>query len=331
MAAETHYSIGLDVGGSRIKAGIVGSDGTIHYKITVNTGRSGKEVVKQVLRIINDLLSKAKTNKSVEMIHGIGIGVTGQVDFKTGTIIAGLEDKIPGWIGTPLKSIVEEKYDLPVLIENDGKVAALAEMFFGGHGEFKDMVCLTLGSGVGGGIIINGELHRPSKGAAGELGHIIINADDLDKPGYFGRLESYVSSNALIRYAYEEVVKRRSGFLYDRCGLEKSCITPELIKEAALKGDKAALKAIDKMAFYLGSGLASIAAFLGPDIIVLAGGLTNLGDLLLNPTVKYMRKYAFGITAKYTRVVLSKLGFFSGVLGAAALIFHYVLGVKGLG
>jgi glucokinase len=323
--SENTYAIGVDVGGSRIKAGIVRYDGTVYYKVNVPTGKSGEEVVSQILKILSDLLEKFNENKSFEVSpKGIGLGVTGQVDFSTGTIIAGLEDKIPGWIGTPLKKIIGEKFDLPVLVDNDGKVAALAELYFGGHGEFKDMVCLTLGSGVGSGIIIDGKLHRPRRGAAGELGHIIINADELEVPGYYGRLESYVSSKALIRYALSELRKTKRGVLYEKLRGNAENITPELIKEAALIGDEVALKAIDKVAFYLGTGLATIAAFLAPDIIVLAGGLANFGDLLLTPTITYMKKYSFGVTARYTKVTISRLGDFSGVLGAAALIFHYM-------
>ncbi|MCC6004122.1 MAG: ROK family protein [Thermofilum sp.] len=323
--SENTYAIGVDVGGSRIKAGIVRYDGTVYYKVNVPTGKSGEEVVSQILKILSDLLEKFNENKSFEVSpKGIGLGVTGQVDFSTGTIIAGLEDKIPGWIGTPLKKIIGEKFDLPVLVDNDGKVAALAELYFGGHGEFKDMVCLTLGSGVGSGIIIDGKLHRPRRGAAGELGHIIINADELEVPGYYGRLESYVSSKALIRYALSELRKTKRGVLYEKLRGNAENITPELIKEAALMGDEVALKAIDKVAFYLGTGLATIAAFLAPDIIVLAGGLANFGDLLLTPTITYMKKYSFGVTARYTKVTISRLGDFSGVLGAAALIFHYM-------
>jgi glucokinase len=323
--SENVYAIGVDVGGSRIKAGIVRYDGTVYYKVTVPTSRSGEEVVSQILKILSDLLEKFNRNTLFGALpKGIGLGVTGQVDFSTGTIIAGLEDKIPGWIGTPLKKIIEEKFNLPVLVDNDGKVAALAELYFGGHGEVKDMVCLTLGSGVGSGIIIDGKLHRPRLGAAGELGHIIINADELEIPGYYGRLESYVSSKALIRYALNELRKTNRGVLYEKLRGNAENITPELIKEAALMGDKVALKAIDKVAFYLGAGLATIVAFLAPEIIVLAGGLANFGDLLLTPTIAYMKKYSFGVTARYTKVTISKLGEFSGVLGAAALIFHYV-------
>jgi len=330
MVSEEHYAIGLDIGGARIKAGLVSSKGSIYLRIVKNTGKSGAEVVKQALEIIYQLLKASCNDRNLqERISGIGVGVTGQVDFATGKIIAGLEDKIPGWIGTPLKDIISEKYNLPVLVDNDGKVATLAEMLYGAHGAFKDMVVLTLGSGVGGGLVINGELHRPSRGAAGEIGHIIVNAADLEKPGYWGRLESYVSSTALTEYAYEELLKRREGFIYEKCGTNKNCITPVIVKEAALNGDAVALAAIDRMAFYLGTGLASIAALLAPDIIVLAGGLSNLGDLLLRPTIEYMRRYSFGITSKYTRVVLSRLGDFSGVLGAAALVFYYILGLKG--
>jgi glucokinase len=320
------YAIGIDVGGSRIKAGIVGLDGSIRFKLDVPTGKSGNEVVSQVLEIIRNLLdTSASLNGSLE---GIGVGVTGQVDFSTGTIIAGLEDKIPGWIGTPLKNILEEKFNFPVVVDNDGKVAALAELYFGGHGEFKDMVCLTLGSGVGSGIIIDRKLHRPKYGASGELGHMIINADELELPGYYGRLESYVSSKALIRYAQEELRKNPRGILHEKTRGKLENLTPELIREAALAGDEVALKAVEKMSFYLGAGLATIAAFLSPDIIVLTGGLTNLGDLLLVPAVKYMKKFSFGVTAKYVKVTISKLGDFSGVLGAAVLVFHYILGVN---
>ena len=156
---RSSYALGLDVGGTRLKAAVVDTYGKLHFPKEVPTEREVKGVINQILKVINALLMKSEKEGFRDKVLGIGIGVTGQVDFSKGRIIGGIKDKLLGWIGTPLREVIEKEVNMPVLIDNDGKVAALAEYYFGGHGKLKSLVCLTLGTGVGGGIIIDGKIY----------------------------------------------------------------------------------------------------------------------------------------------------------------------------
>jgi len=319
------YAICIDVGATKLKSGIVDSRGKLYFSKDILTNH--KQTMAQILNVIRSVLGRAKKSpKMRESILGIGIGVGGQVDFLEGRVIAGMPEKIPGWIGTPVKAIVEREFDLPVVVDNDGKVATLAESLFGNYGVFKDLVCVTVGSGVGSGLVIGGKIHRPARGAAGEMGHITINfRGPLCGCGNRGCLEAYVSNSALVDYARRQIDQGQKSQLNDFCNGQLDRLTPELVGKAASEGDSVAKCAIDTMANYLGIGLANIANTLGPDIIVIGGGMARLGNLFLKPVQEALKKYSFGICAKNTRIVLSSLGPYAGVIGAGALLFGDVL------
>jgi len=320
---KSFYALGLDVGGTRLKAAIVDTYGKLYFPKEVPTEREVKRIINQILKVINALLMEGEKEGFRDKILGIGIGVTGQVDFSRGRIIGGIKDKLLGWIGTPLREVIEKEVDMPVLIDNDGKVAALAEYYFGGHGKLKSLVCLTLGTGVGGGIVINGEIYRGAK-VAGEIGHMTINFEGpLCGCGHRGCLEAYVSSSALISYTRKLLSGRQESKIYELCKGDLKEITPEIIARAAKEGDPVALKAIRIMGKYLGIGLANIVNVLNPEVIVISGGLSKLGELLLEPAKEALREYSFGVSANYTKVVLSSLGSYAGVIGAATLVFLY--------
>lgn len=320
------YAIGIDAGATKLKAGIVDSRGKLYFPNDIPTNH--KQIMAQILNMVRSILEHAKKSPKIrKSILGVGIGVCGQVDFSEGKVIAGMPEKIPRWIGTPVKTIVEREFDMPVVVDNDGKVATLAEFLFGDYTDFKNLVCITIGTGVGSGLIINGKPHKPNKGAAGEIGHVTINFEGpMCGCGHRGCLEEYISNSALVNYARRQLNQGVKSRLFDLCDGQLDRLTPELVGRAASEGDSVAKSAIDIMANYLGIGLANVANILGPDLIVIGGGMAQLGDLLLKSVQEALRKHSFGVCAENTRIVLSSLGPYAGVIGAGALVFQKMLG-----
>lgn len=321
-------ALGIDVGGTFIKAALVDPHGRIGHERRVPTrARSGKEaVIEQIGTIIDEFL-RADADHPTPV--GIGVAVTGQVDYPTGTIIGGLADRIPGWIGTPLKTVLQARCGLlPVVIENDAKAAAVGEFRFGAGKSFKDIICLTIGTGVGGGIILDGRLVRKRHGAAGELGHMTV---DLDGPqcecGNRGCLEALVSGPRLISEVLKGVSRGEPSIVPQLAQDRNQQVNGELLVRAAQMGDPLVLRCLGDMAKYLGVAMANLVNALGPEVIVIGGGMAEFGRYLINPAVEVMTRRSFGVCAHGTKVVQAALGSYAGVVGSAALAFDLVHGL----
>lgn len=310
--------IGVDLGGTTAKFAILTFDGEIQQKwnIETDTRNDGKNVVPNIVESINHHLNLY--GLSANDFLGIGMGSPGAVDFKKGTVIGAYN---LGWKTLqPVKDQIEAGTGIPFFIDNDANVAALGERWQGAGEGDANVVFVTLGTGVGGGVIVEGNLIHGA-GAAGELGHIIVDPNGYSCTcGNRGCLETVASATGVVRLA-RDLSEQYTGkselkWLIDD-GQE---VTARTVFDQAKQGDKLALIVIDKFSFYLGLACGNIANTLNPDSIVIGGGVSAAGDILLKGVEKYFLQYAFPPIKTSTIVKLAKLGNDAGVIGAAWLV-----------
>jgi glucokinase len=260
-----------------------------------------------------------KVSGGGNQIKGIGIGAPNG-NFYHGTIE--FAPNLP-WKGViPLANLVTEQFGLPVEVTNDANAAAIGEMTYGAAKGIRDFIMITLGTGLGSGIVINGQLVYGHDGFAGELGHVIVEKEGrLCGCGRYGCLETYVSATGIVRTMLELLGKRKTDSSLR--GLKTEDITSKLICDAALEGDQLAQKAVDMTACTLGKALANYIAFSAPEAIFLFGGLARAGDLLINPTRKYMNENVLQIWKDKVKLINSELRESdAAILGASALVWE---------
>ncbi len=316
LGFEQRFAIGVDVGGTNIKAGIVRFDGDSaviveHAHYPTDALRSIEEFMQYVT-----VLSKKWCNR-YPSVQSVGIGFPACVDWQSGLIFT--PPNISWWNSQQfaLSSELYHRLRLPVVVDNDANAAALAEYWLGVGRHWKTFLFVTLGTGVGGALILDGKLYRGDFGCAGEIGHLIINAQEpLDTVPYrTGVLERYVGRDAIIERA------RRISTDFPDSSLAVQCdsLDVEAIGHAALHGDKAAIAVIEETAEFLGIGLASAVALLGVAHIVVAGGIAGLPDRFFHAVERILRLRALPALAEKIEVVRSTLGNTAGMLGAALL------------
>ncbi len=280
--AKDYYIIGVDIGGTKINTVLLNKKGKIIKKLKLKTKNRRQEIIEQILDSINFVSLNRSLNKNKKKIIGIGIGVPGILN-KNRTEILNLPN-LPELDKTKLKHIIERRTKKKVILENDVNCLALGESIFGYGKNVKNLVCLTIGTGIGGGIIINNKIYS-GRSNAGEFGHITIDLNGYKcKCGARGCLEEYVSARGIDRILKSE--------------------------------NKKAKKAYKIAGTYLGVGLAAISKILDPDLILIGGGISNAGDLILKPAVKEMEKRSFFKTCP---VKIVKLKENAGAIGAACL------------
>ncbi len=265
-----------------------------------------------------DLLT-TQINKAHEArpnAKSVGIGIPATLDHETGhaisTVNLDLED-------LPIREMVSEGVNLPVAIDNDGNLAMLAEALYGAARGTRHALLLTIGTGIGGGIWLNGEIYRGSTGAGAELGHLVVEIDGHPCQGNCpnrGCVEAMASGTAIGRHGREAAEREPDSLLGQRLSAGET-IDAKVVNEAAAEGDEAALGAIDLAGHYLGQALVSLANIFQPEIIVLGGGAIAFGELLIAPARQEVEKYALNPMNK-TRVVAAQLGPAAGMIGAAA-------------
>ncbi len=270
---DTVYSIGIDIGGTKIKYGIVKlshGKADIITSSSINTicGKNNKNIViNTIVEIINELCQKEKK------ISCIGIGVAALVDSNFGKIIMAPNLQ---WWNVDLKKILKKHTSLPIVIDNDANIAAIGIYYLELHKKYKNVVCFTLGTGIGGGIIINGEIYRGSIGTAGELGHMTLfpNGEKCNC-GNYGCLERYIGSYWFIKNVIEKLKKRKDSIIYDLTGNNLSNLTPEILYHAAEKKDKFAIEQWELYGEYLGIAVSNVINILNPQLIVFSGGVAK--------------------------------------------------------
>lgn len=300
------YVLGVDIGGTNIKLGLVNPSGRVISKTNLFTSSFAQDKKRLIgaiavcaQRIFNDNQLRKRD------ILGIGMGLPGLIDMKRG--IVHFLVNIPGWKDVPLKSIMEKKIGLPVFIDNDVNLMALGEWRFGAGRGFKNLVCITLGTGVGGGLILDNALYRGEGFSAGEIGHIpLVENGPHCKCGGYGCLERYLGNYYLLAEA-KKIFK-------------KNAITLEEISQRAAQGEVRAIKFWQKAAGHLGSGLTGIVNLLNPRCIIIGGGVANAFVYFIKPLRRIVKTRAMKVPAAMVKIVKAQLGNDAGIIGAQVLV-----------
>ncbi|MBQ8616649.1 MAG: ROK family protein [Oscillospiraceae bacterium] len=309
--------IGIDVGGTGIQMGVVDDKGQIIAKgsIVTRTDIPFEEQVKAMADCALETLEKS--GHTLIELASIGIGIPGIADQKTGVVpfCTNL-----GWKNVPLRETFQKYIDKPILIDNDATVAGLAESVAGVSAGTDSSVFLTLGTGVGAGIVIRGKVWSGFHGVGSEVGHMIMEIDgEPCSCGNRGCLERYTSATAIIRMAREAVAKHPDSLIMSLCGGDPSLINAKMVFDAAREGDEQGLKVFRRYTRYLGQAIATIINFFDPEVIVLGGGVSKAGKFLLDAVREEAPKYCIFKSMPISRIEIAELGPDAGIIGAAML------------
>ncbi len=307
------YGFGVDIGGTTIKMGFFNTDGNLldKWEIKTNTSNGGADILSDVAKAIDNKLAQEAISK--DEVQGIGVGVPGPVRDE------GIVNRCVnlGWGVVNVSEELSALTGLKVKVGNDANVAALGEMWQGGGKGCKDVVMVTLGTGVGGGIIVDGKIVAGFNGAGGEIGHITVNPDEIEacNCGQYGCLEQYTSATGIVRMA-----KRKLAKTDDVTSLRKfDNLTAKNVFDEAKAGDEVATELVDELGEILGSTLSKIACVVNPEVFVIGGGVSKAGAILMDTIQEHYKETAF-YAAKETRFELATLGNDAGIYGAMALL-----------
>ena len=315
QSKHTKLVFAADLGGTHLRAAAIDENGRIYHQLKKATPHSSeaKDVVEALVQAARECESKTR---EAGVIQTASVGVPGTIDVQKGVVVTA--PNIPCLAGFRLADALQIELQWPAVIENDANAAAMGEMWQGAGRGASTIVCLTLGTGVGGGIIINGELYRGADGAAGEIGHMAIEPFGGVSCGCGGQgcLEVYASGTAIVRMTREALPKHPHSMLHAIDGL-----TSEEIFGAGEKGDQLALEIFDRMGVYLGVALANLVNVFNPEMIVIAGGVANAWDLFAAQAIQQMRDRAFPLPAANVQIKRGECGDNAGLLGAASRAF----------
>ena len=318
MSKKENVAVGVDLGGTNIKIGLVSQSGKIVRKTSVDTkAEQGPDIViAQMKKGIKEILSKNKKE-----ISGIGIGSPGVVNIKKGIV----EDppNLPGWGRIKLGEAIHSEFKHDVYVENDANVAALGEMIFGNGKKLNSFIMITLGTGVGGGIIINRKLYRGEFGAAGEIGHTTIDfKGDICNCGSFGCIETFVGNSYLIKRVKKYLPEHPNSLIWEIIKNDLGLLTPIVIQDAMEKGDEFAASIVNEMGLHIGSALASVSNLLDISTFIVGGGVAGFGEPLFDAIGKTIKTRVLTPLRKRVKVLPAKLKNSAGIKGASALVFY---------
>ena len=308
------YCFGVDVGGTTVKIGLFDKEGNIldKWEIPTRTEHNGSEILPDIAKALEKKMEE-KGLKKEDMV-GVGIGAPGPID-KEGTVYEAVN---LGWSVFSIRDTLKALCGMPVRAGNDANVAALGEMWKGGGQGYLNLVLVTLGTGVGGGIIVNGEILNGATGAGGEIGHIHIQDGEEDACGCgnHGCLEQYASATGVVRLA-----GRILGSTDEDSVLSQGEVSAKAVFDAVKAGDAVAVRIAEAFGEYLGKGLAAIAGVVNPEAFVIGGGVSKAGNILFDYIEKNYKKYVFH-GSKDAKFELATLGNDAGICGAAKLILE---------
>lgn len=311
-----HY-IGIDLGGTNLRAAIADTDtGQIFHQLKCPTLASeGQEaVIGRMVGLIRELI---QANGYAGSIRGVGIGVPGTPDIDTGVIQ--FLPNLPGqWLNVPLQSIVEQQVELPVALINDVRAITLGEWIFGAGRGAHTIACLAIGTGIGGGVVVNGEFHLGIGGTAGEFGHHVVELDGLPCGcGGKGCLEMYASGPAIAAMGVKEVMHGHTTRIGELVDHDLNRIDAAVVVQAALERDPIAQEILQRVGRYLGIAVGNILGVISPQRVIFGGGVSRAGDLLLGPIVQTVNERVHVIPVQKVEFVLAELGINGGLIGAA--------------
>ncbi|KMK78077.1 ROK family protein [Alkalihalobacillus pseudalcaliphilus] len=305
------YAIGIDIGGTKIAAGIIGKDGTVVAKERIPTSQLGSsQLIEHVLTLIR--LLKAKAAELNCPIKGIGLGSAGQVHVRRGEILSATSN-ISGWSGVTLKKVIEEHYRLPVFIDNDVQVMALAEKRLGAAVAYQHFICLALGTGVGGGIYMDNKRLQGTWGGAAELGHTSIDYQgDLCNCGLRGCLETFASGTWIAKKMND----------LQKPVAEKRPLTSEQVFDLYHEGNKDAKQVVNRMVTGLSYGIINLVHTFNPEAIILGGGVMDHNDWIVSLVQKFISGKGLIRLMESVEIKKAELGSEAGLIGAGLQVFY---------
>ena len=317
---EKKLAIGVDIGGTSIKGAAITDEGKVLevFSMPVNKGDSQETTINELIKVINAYLNEHNYNK--DNVLGIGLGVPGCIDSLNGVVTYSNNLQ---WYELPISKMIGEGTGLPVRITNDANAATLGEAKFGAGKKYKNLLMFTLGTGIGGGIIIDGKLYEGNMGKGAEMGHAVLVVDgEQCTCGRKGCFETYASATALIRETKKMMEEHKDSKLWDITNrLGKVDARAAFIAER--EGDQCGHILVENYVKYLSQGLMNYFNIFRPEAVCLSGGVANEGDYLISRVVKYCeeRNYGYKGTPK-VEIITSELGYDSGKIGAASLFFE---------
>jgi len=309
--------LGLDLGGTNMVGAALTIEGELVAKSKMPTEASGglEHVLGRMSKCLLDVLEKSARKQ--EDVLAAGVGAPGPLNQQTGVVYT--PPNLPGWKDVPLADELHKRLNVRAFIENDANCAAYGENWLGAGRDFKDLICLTLGTGVGGGIILDNELVRGVDGTAGEIGHLIIETEGRKcNCGSHGCLEQYGSATGIVTTA-RQIIEQGEKTVLTEMVPDLTKLTAKDVSVAMEQGDEVARRVITQTGEFLGVGIASLVNLLNPQVVVLCGGVIAAGEALFEPIRQTVKKRAFEVPGKRARIVPSVLGDDAGVIGAAGV------------
>ncbi|RJE87444.1 ROK family protein [Paenibacillus sp. 1011MAR3C5] len=311
---SSKYAIGIDIGGTKINAGIVTHKGEILLSESLETLAGQENTVRRVQQAIQHVIEEASKTWPDIRYRGIGIGSAGQVDWHEGSIRYASE-LIPGYSGAQLKSILEKQYGMTVWVDNDVNVIALAEMRLGAGLGKRQFICLALGTGVGGAVVIDGRLLHGAWGGAGELGHMSVDFRGIPCIcGARGCLEQYASGTSIARLMRERLAA---------IGTPNEQVNARDVFALWQEGDPLAASVMDEMIAALGSAITSLIHIFNPELIIIGGGVAESGEQLVDRLRQEVSRHTMPSFAEGVQIETARLGNWSGMIGAALQAWEY--------
>ena len=315
------HVIGIDIGGTKLATVVADKDGTILQKVQKPTEseRGPGRAVQLLLEMVTEILDLARLRR--EDIAGIGVSCGGPLDTKTGIIYS--PPNLPGWDALPLKEMIESEFHIPTVIENDANASALAEARFGGGRGYDYVLYMTMSTGIGGGIVANGEIYHGANDSAGEVGHQILLPDGpLCGCGQYGCLEALCSGPAIARRAQEAITDQPHTKILAHADGQIDAVRSEHVLQAARDGDALAIALVEETAYYMGWGIANLVNILNPQIVLLGTIAVAAGDLLLDPIRRTVTEMAMQRPLETVKIMPAELGDSIGDLAAISLVLR---------
>lgn len=318
---RTHYIIGVDLGGTNIVVGALAEDGSKSVAMRSEPTRSEQGadvVVDRIVRMIDTAVKEtiAETGAKRSDFLGVGVGAPGPLDRERGVVLTAPN---LGWQNFPLRDVIADRVRLAVKLDNDANCATFGEWWLGAAKGGRNVVGVTIGTGIGGGLILGGRLYHGSSDIAGEIGHTTIDVTGRRcKCGNYGCLEAYASGPSIAERAREQMHGDHDSIMYALVDGEVERLTAAMVYDAAKQGDETALEVVRETARFLGAGIANLLNVFNPDVVVIAGGVTQAGETLFDPLRREVRKRAFAAAVECCRIVPGSLPGNAGVVGAVA-------------
>ena len=322
------FIIGVDLGGTNIVVGALSADGGTEYAMRSEPTRASQgadSVVDRMVSMIDTVIAEAiAAGQKRENCLGVGVGAPGPLDRERGIVIT---TPNLGWTDFPLRQVIADRVGLVATLDNDANCATLGEWWLGAARGGRNVVGMTIGTGIGGGLILDGRLYHGASDVAGEIGHMTIDVTGRRCGcGNYGCLEAYASGPSIAGRAREALEGDKTSILHEMLGGDLSRLTAATVYDAAKRGDDIALEVVRETARFLGAGLANLLNVFNPDIVVIAGGVTQAGAPLFDPLRREVRRRAFRPAVEACRIVPGSLQGTAGVVGAVATFKQQTLG-----